>query len=1157
MPSISGTTYIAPTRMVNQQLLVPVSGVKVTLFNQDTKLGLTVISDSSGNFQFVNVNSGSYVLVETAQISGGIASPGNFSNATTTALPKSTDPLVSNISGVTLPIGTNVIDSLSPNNIFVRIGTNDVSGLLFVDGPIQYVAIGILNNIISGFNLITEADNGTYGNDPIGTPANTSPSTNPYPSSMTGTSFGYQPYTNGTPHDGNLGVVNIETLNSFGAWWNLTDHTTGNESGRFMVINGDYPGALIFSQTLIVKPNTYYVFSTWVANQDKLLSDVPPKFKLNITGISSSGQDIIYTHSSNEIPTSNKIASWIQIGSIFNSKGYTNVKVDFISMGPAANGNDYAIDDIFLSEVTINPNIVQTSKNVENITTGQSGSNIPVNVGDTLKYIVNVKNTSPDYDVVVMNIVDTIPNGTTFIPGSIIGASGEYSAETNAVTIDVGTVPKNSSESISFNIKVNNNTTNINLINSALVKYGVSFDPELGPALTQVNTNTVVNNVEYANVTISKSVQPSNASYGDTVKYTMQLKNTGSVKANNIVLIDTIPNGLKFYPKSVYINGVSQPNIYPNNNVLNIPVTSMSPNSTNSISFSAIVSTTIPQTKNNIATSVYNYTSGNRNITNSNIGQANLNIGNPKTANVFVNKSVNPSEARYGDKVTYTIEVNNPEQILANNTVIIDTIPNGLEFVPQSVVVNSVTIPNISTVNNVLKISLGDIPPTSKIQFGAIVATTITQDILNIATASYSYKNGPYTTNKTTSGEVSLGVEPPASAKINITKNASPTSGRYGDAIKYTVDLDNNGNLIANNVVLVDTIPTGLKFVENSVYINGVNYPNIKPVNNSLNIPLNNILKSSVVTFSTTIDTIVNQSIPNVAEASYNYNSGPFVSPRRYSYGNNTIEVLPPNKAILNMTKTVYPKQVTYGDKIQYTIDINRTDQLCANNSIFIDTIPNGIVINNITAKVDNSTIPVNPPINNVVYINLGTICNSSVININGMVTATLPQTINNIAQVLYNYKLGPGYSNTQSTIANATVEVNKAKDTTVSISKTSSCECAGLCDIINYTITITTSGIFNINNAILYDKLQRELQYIPGTLTINGETFDNQNLEQGINIGTLNANSLTIIKFRTRLIHLGFNTQIQNSAVLKYTDPITTANVEVSSNLDLIGICR
>lgn len=51
------------------------------------------------------------------------------------------------------------------------------------------------------------------------------------------------------------------------------------------------------------------------------------------------------------IPENPNTPEWVQIGSVICSESNTTLTVIFVSQGPAANGNDYAMDDIALYEV--------------------------------------------------------------------------------------------------------------------------------------------------------------------------------------------------------------------------------------------------------------------------------------------------------------------------------------------------------------------------------------------------------------------------------------------------------------------------------------------------------------------------------------------------------------------------------------------------------------------------------------------------------------------------------------------------------------------------------------------------------------------------------------------------------------------------------------
>ena len=98
-------------------------------------------------------------------------------------------------------------------------------------------------------NLITDADNGTFGEFTAGTPANTGAPSEPYPGVTPDFTYVLPNPSQFTPLDGEYTVQNIMTdsmSSTIGAWWRIADHTVGNETGRMMIVNGFNPGAVFF-----------------------------------------------------------------------------------------------------------------------------------------------------------------------------------------------------------------------------------------------------------------------------------------------------------------------------------------------------------------------------------------------------------------------------------------------------------------------------------------------------------------------------------------------------------------------------------------------------------------------------------------------------------------------------------------------------------------------------------------------------------------------------------------------------------------------------------------------------------------------------------------------------------------------------------------------
>ena len=70
-----------------------------------------------------------------------------------------------------------------------------------------------------------------------------------------------------------------------------------------------------------------------------------------------------------------------------------------------------------------------------------------------------------------------------------------------------------------------------------------------------------------AQLTITKTSNPTTVDIGGTILYISEVKNIGNVDAINIIFTDSIPAGTTFVPDSVTINGVLQPDTNPENGI--------------------------------------------------------------------------------------------------------------------------------------------------------------------------------------------------------------------------------------------------------------------------------------------------------------------------------------------------------------------------------------------------------------------------------------------------------------------------------------------------------------------------------------------------------------------------------------------------------------
>lgn len=134
-------------------------------------------------------------------------------------------------------------------------------------------------------------------------------------------------------------VVSYNTIHS--AWVDMYDHTFGDTSGRYMIINGSDSGVgPTWSQSVVLQPNTEYTLTHWMAS---LYSGAYATVEWRIIG---SGTIV-----SPKVTAPTTLGQWADYAYTFNSGSETNVTIQLWETAGAYSGNDYALDDIELAPV--------------------------------------------------------------------------------------------------------------------------------------------------------------------------------------------------------------------------------------------------------------------------------------------------------------------------------------------------------------------------------------------------------------------------------------------------------------------------------------------------------------------------------------------------------------------------------------------------------------------------------------------------------------------------------------------------------------------------------------------------------------------------------------------------------------------------------------
>ncbi|VYU62749.1 DUF11 domain-containing protein [Clostridium paraputrificum] len=460
----------------------PIKGVPVAIqVRGDTNIegtfvgkGIVVLTNSDGNFAFRDVPKGSYRIVEAAGYTGEISNSGNWNSSKSISVTPS-DPDIGLITSP--PREANRVNSLSPNTVYVNVSNSNISNVRFVDAPVEDIYLELNNYVTIGNNLITAGNDGDFGILPNGTPVDTSPTTVPYSDFIT--TFKYVRYVYFKPNDGEYSISNTITNTNFGTWFNVSDHTTGDESGRMMIVNGSNPNQSVFTTTVTVEPNTNYVFSTWVMNIDSELNSVLPELRV----IVRSNTEFLFNQPLSSTLRVTRIPTWRQVGATFNSGNNTRLTVSFISEGGPAGGNDYLIDDIRLLQLQGAP-VTNIQKSVDRVI---------ASTGDTIRYTITFINSSNQQ---LTNVIfrDIVPEGVTIVPNTLMINNVQLDESNINSGISLRYINARETITISLEVRVNSNVRNgYTVINNAGITY--TFRDSTGSNRTITTTSNTVHTI--------------------------------------------------------------------------------------------------------------------------------------------------------------------------------------------------------------------------------------------------------------------------------------------------------------------------------------------------------------------------------------------------------------------------------------------------------------------------------------------------------------------------------------------------------------------------------------------------------------------------------------------------------------------------------------
>ena len=424
------------------------------------------------------------------------------------------------------------------------------------------------------------------------------------------------------------------------------------------------------------------------------------------------------------------------------------------------------------------------------ITFSKKAEQSTVKAGEKIIYTITLVNSSEVTGKVIVK--DEAPENTTFVDGSI-KVNGVEKAELTEENLKNGIeveVKENSEVTVTFEVTVNEQ----NSLNDGDIIKNTAYVNEKPSEETETEFNKPV-------ISSEKIADKTAVVAGEKLTYTIKVTNTGKADGTATVK-DEVPTGTEFVEGSIAINGSIKSSLTEKDLKegieVDVPKANENEAGTATVSFRVIVE------KGTIGK-----------LTN----EAKVNetpTEEVKTPVITFNKEVNKQVVKAGERLIYTITLENTSEVSGKVTVR-DNIPAETTFVDGSIELNEVQLKdkdnNVLTEQNLKDGIEVEVSANSTVKLSFEVRVN-TENSLNDGDI---IKNTAYV-NEKPSNETKTEFNKPI---ISSEKVANKTAVVAGEKLTYTINATNTGKA-DGKAIIKDEVPTGTEFVKGSIKVNGV-----------------------------------------------------------------------------------------------------------------------------------------------------------------------------------------------------------------------------------------------------------------------------------------------------------------------------------------------
>ncbi|HEX3529651.1 MAG TPA: CARDB domain-containing protein [Thermoanaerobaculia bacterium] len=462
--------------------------------------------------------------------------------------------------------------------------------------------------------------------------------------------------------------------------------------------------------------------------------------------------------------------------------------------------------------------------------------------GDTLTYTITVRNTG-SAPATGVTVSDPMPAYTSLVAGSATVTAGTVQTTESGIVATVGDLAPAATATLSFQAQIDTTVpagvrtvSNQATVTSAELPAVLSDDPAAGGSADPTVTAITASPRLIAEMTAALAVDADGdgqPSPGDTLAYTITIRNAGNTSATSVVLRDPVPASTSLVTGSVTatvgtVDGEAPPQV---------TLGELAAGATATITLRVKIDTTVPAGMRTI---------GNQGtVTSAELpalltddpaagGTADPTVTAitalprlvaEKTAALAVDAD-GDGQPSPGDTLAYTITVRNAGNTSATSVVLRDPVPAHTSLVAGSVATTVGTVDG----ENPPQATLGELAAgatatiTLRVKIDAAVPAGV-RTLSNQATVTSAELPAVLTDDPAAGGNAdptvtAITAVPRLAAEkaaVLLTDADGDGVASPGDTLLYQITLTNQGNTAATGVVLTDAVPAGTAFVAGSL----------------------------------------------------------------------------------------------------------------------------------------------------------------------------------------------------------------------------------------------------------------------------------------------------------------------------------------------------